>query len=122
MALATFPMDGVFGPIAGSAERGSQCRVLRAEFGDGYSQRAADGINSVRDTYAVSWEGLSRTDANTIDTFLRTHGGHTAFKWTPPGASASRNWLCSEWRVRHSSATLDAITATFVEDFSVPPP
>jgi phage-related protein len=75
----------------------------------------------VRDTYSVSWEGLTRSDANTIDTFLRTRGGHEAFKWTPPGTIVSRNWLCTEWRVRHYSATLDTVTATFVEDFSVPP-
>lgn len=112
MALP-FPL--AIGPTQ-SASRSSATRVLRADFGDGYSQRAADGINSVRDTYTLSWEGLTRTDATTCDTFLRNRGGYEAFLWTPPGGS-EKKWVCSEWQVRHATATLEHLSATFVEVF-----
>lgn len=108
-----FPMP--YNPTT-SASRASKPRVLRADFGDGYSQRAADGINAVRDTYTVSWENITRTEANTADAFLRARGGWDAFYWTPPGGT-QKTWTCEDWKVTHTTATLDSLSATFVEVF-----
>lgn len=111
--LYSFPL--AYGPTT-SASRAAQAKVLRADFGDGYSQRAADGINTVRDTYTLSWENITRTEAQTCDTFFRARGGYEAFWWTAPGQS-QKKWICSDWQVRHSTATLDSLSATFVEVF-----
>ena len=113
MSLLSFPL--AMGPTT-SASGNSEARVLRANFGDGYSQRVADGINAVRQTYEVTWEGLDRTDAQTVDTFLRNRGGHEAFLWTAPGGTL-KAWTCERWRVTHATATLDDVAATFVEVF-----
>jgi len=112
----TFPYSTA--PTTG-ASRQVQARVLKAEFGDGYSQRVGDGINTIRYVYAVSWENISRTDANLIDTFFRARGGHQSFYWTAPGEASPRLWVCETWQRTHSTATLDSISATFTEVFDL---
>jgi phage-related protein len=116
MPLLTFPYS--FGPTT-SAQKSTEAKTLRAEFGDGYTQRVADGLNSVRDTYSVSWEDISRTDARLIDDFLRARGGFEAFLWTPPGATVSKKWICESWSVTNASTVLDSVSATFVEVFDL---
>lgn len=60
-------------------------QVSEAQFGDGYAQAAAAGLNNVQDTWAFDIEG-HRTDDQlaAIEAFLRAHGGATSFLWTPP--------------------------------------
>ena len=52
-------------------------RVKRADFGDGYSQRAVDGLN---------------TNADTIENFMIARGGSDVITYTLPLESASLKW------------------------------
>lgn len=116
MPTLTFPY--ALGPTT-SASKQSEAKTLKADFGDGYTQRVGNGINNVRDTYTLSWEDISRTDAKTIDDFLRARGGWDAFYWTAPGATVAKKWICEQWSVTNASTVLDSVSATFIEVFDL---
>jgi phage-related protein len=96
-----------------------QTRVLKAEFGDGYGQRVADGLNPIRYTYNLSWDNLEDTDADTIEDFLIERGGYKAFYWTPPRSAVALKWVCETWTRVHTTAVLDTVQATFVQVFDI---
>ena len=45
-------------------------RVLTAKFGDGYEQRIKDGINSLQETYSLSFKTRTKEDIDDIVFFL----------------------------------------------------
>lgn len=99
--------------------RTTRARVLRAGFGDGYSLRAGDGLNSVVSSWSVVWNALTPEEADYIDSFLVVRGGHEAFAWTGPGEEQLRLWTCENWtrapqRAGNARAT---IVATLEEAF-----
>ncbi|NII53590.1 phage tail protein [Luteibacter sp. SG786] len=58
-------------------------RVLKSQFGDGYSQEAADGINNKVQSWPLQFFG-SGIQIDEITAFLDRHAGATGFLWTPP--------------------------------------
>jgi phage-related protein len=105
-------------PVAG-ASVSPDVRILKASFGDGYSQRSADGINNIVDRYELTWENIDRAEANTILAFLKARAGIESFYWTPPGETVERLWLCEKWQRTHVTAVLDTVSATFIESFDL---
>jgi phage-related protein len=57
-------------------------RVRKAQFGDGYAQTAADGLNNVVKTWPLTFRGHSAA-INPITAFVESHVG-VSFFWTPP--------------------------------------
>lgn len=60
-------------------------RILNAEFGDGYSQTAPDGINNEIREVTVQYKNLKTTEYETVIGFLRGLKGAYKFKFTPHG-------------------------------------
>lgn len=90
-------------------------RVLEAKFGDGYVQRAADGIHHIERTFEAVWRGIPLADLDTLVAFFRERGGVEAFEFTLPGETAARLWRCERWREQRVSASRANLTATLVE-------
>jgi len=59
-------------------------RVLTATFGDGYEQRIADGINTLTETYSLSFKTRLKADIDDIVAFLDSKKGVTNFTLTLP--------------------------------------
>lgn len=59
-------------------------RVLSAQFGDGYKQALQDGINNLKDTWAVVFDPSPIAQMAAIKAFLAAKAGATSFTWTPP--------------------------------------
>lgn len=97
----------------GGGDKAVEPRVLRVDFGDGYSQRAGDGLNTMLDRITATWGLLTPAQADEIEAFFRARGGHEAFWWTPPHESDPRKFICVSWRRRWARAGYDAITAVF---------
>ena len=57
--------------------------VLSAQFGDGYSQRLANGINNESGSWPLSFVG-DDDFIGAIVAFIRAHKGAQSFYWTPP--------------------------------------
>src|SRR4051794_9813207 len=64
-------------------------RSIQMRLGDGYSQRAPDGLNPVEWKGNIVYENMSLTDFTTLVTFLDTIGSWGTFDYQPPGASGA---------------------------------
>ncbi|MDY6958075.1 MAG: phage tail protein, partial [Halobacteriota archaeon] len=108
--------DLPFEPLReGSSRKTVTPRVLRNDFGDGYSQRAADGLNYVPQVWDLKWI-LNGTDSDTLITFFETKGGHTAFNWTPPRGTAGK-YVLLEWTETPIDTQANIITARITQEY-----
>jgi phage-related protein len=98
-----------------SAQTRREPRVLVARFGDGYEQRAAGGINANPQIWTLEFAG-TRAEIDTIETFLVTKAGITAFTWTPSGGSEIKV-VCREWQRTHMAGSVSQLSATFEQVF-----
>lgn len=90
-------------------------RVLRANFGDGYSQRAGDGLNAQLRTFQVAWSDFSDVDIATLQDGFRALGGYQAFNWTPPKDSLPGKFIAPTWKKSASRPNASSLTASFQE-------
>lgn len=102
-------------PIAPSIEttRSIKPRVLMADFGDGYTQRAPDGLNAQMETITVAWSRLKPADAATIVAFLSARAGAEAFLWTAPRDSTPKLWIAESWERGYPNQTHESVRASF---------
>jgi phage-related protein len=95
-------------------------RVSTTQFGDGYAQRAPDGINNMPRRWALQFRACGLAQGDEIVAFFRTHGGYKAFDWTPPRETVTAAWVCKSWRRSLPNALGESdISATFEEDFAL---
>lgn len=90
-------------------------RVRRAQFGDGYSQRSRDGINSRTSSWSLSFTNRSQAEADAIIAFLDARGGVEAFTFDLPGENSGRLYVCEDY-ARTPGGTLFGVSATFKEE------
>lgn len=91
-------------PYSYLVSKTTKARVLSANLGDGYTQRAKDGLNSISDEWSISWD-VNETNADTLTDFFVTHGGADSFDWTPPTEGSSKKWVASSWDKKPSKVT-----------------
>lgn len=109
MTLQTFTP-----PIPPSSTRKKpKLKLLRADFGDGYSQVTPAGLNHNRTILELSWEVLTADQANVITSFLETHGG------TDPFLYQGTKFTCEVWEDAIGRAGLHSISATFEQSFAL---
>lgn len=88
-------------------------RVRTARFGDGYSQRVAEGINPINQTWNLQFNSRPIDEANIIEEFFRTKSGVSSFTWLPTGESVEVKVICQKWSKTYESHISANITATF---------
>ena len=110
--MATFPS---ITPTYG-AQKTSQPKVRRVQFGDGYEQRLTFGLNQNPKSWSLTWE-VSETDADTIETFLDARAAQESFDWTAPGEEGSSKYVCAEWSKSIPYLTRATVQATFMQVF-----
>lgn len=71
--------------------------ILQAVFGNGYVQRARDGINNIPEAWDVSYDDLEDDDANTLEAFFEGLGGVDPFTWDPNPKGVTANYVATEW-------------------------
>lgn len=69
-------------PAYGASETRAP-RLIGAAFGDGYGQRARDGLNHDPQTWTLRFS-LDRDDTEAIEAFLYARGGDEWFYWSNP--------------------------------------
>lgn len=92
--------------------------LLKADFGDGYTQVAPRGINNVRKVYDMSWDVLFPDEADEIIVFLEQQKGSNPFFFIVPGTSKQVKFTCETWSDQTNAAGFRAVTATFRQNFS----
>ena len=100
-----------------ASSKAVKTRTLVANFGDGYTSRAGDGIHTIKEEWSVQWAGLDATSANTIISFLEAKEGYEAFAWTGFRESSPKKYICKEWNESYHGNSLTSISATFEQVF-----
>lgn len=91
-------------------------RNLEAKFGDGFTQRAGDGINDTYDSWSLTFTGSDEL-VGPVKGFLDKHSGRRLFKWTPP-LSDEKYFVADEgYQLVPHGAGLYTLTVTFNQDF-----
>jgi phage-related protein len=91
-------------------------RVRQVSFGDGYEQRTADGINTIRALWSLSFNTRTDAERDAILGFFEARAGIEAFDWTPPTGSAGK-FVCREWTTSLERFGINNITVTFEQVF-----
>lgn len=114
MALLTFTPS--IGPSPGTTHK-PNIKVLSAEFGDGYSQPTPDGINHIKRTVQLRWDGVPYEVMEEIVDFFYRHGATKPFYYRPFGERHTLKWICKEWQHSADGGVLK-ITATLEQSFT----
>jgi phage-related protein len=88
--------------------------ILKARFGDGYSQVAQDGIKMQR--WPLSFDGGIDMIQPIID-FLDRHAGWKSFYWTPPGTSFPILFRAEKYNLVSSGGGVYSLSVEFVQVF-----
>jgi phage-related protein len=117
MASPTF--DPPKPPQIGTS-RGLDQAVDQADFGDGYDQTTASGLNSFRDTVPLVWNAVTVADAELIEVFYRQVGKTDPFWYALPGRSgAAVKWKFTEKLQRDDiDGGLQRVSTTVRQDFT----
>lgn len=73
-------------------------RINIAQFGDGYEQRLADGINYMQTEFDLSWEAREELVIMAMDDFLSATTPK-AFPFQHPVTKQIINVFCDEWNI-----------------------
>ena len=65
-------------------------RTTTIQYGDGYVQEVADGINTLDETWQLSFTLRTKAVIQSIDDFLSAQKGVTSFDWTAPDGKTSK--------------------------------
>lgn len=108
-------------PLAPSADSGKKVavRIKRSDFGDGYTQRSKDGLNTIDKKYTFNWNVLTPAQVDEIEAFFEARGGYEAFFYTPPRESVPVKFICIEWSRGYSNGEADSVSATFEKVFDI---
>lgn len=93
--------------------------VNSINYGDGYRQASARGINADRRRVTLVWSTLTHTNADTIETFFAGLGGYQNFDYQVPGQSAQLRWVCATWTRSEVSDLISAITAELTQVYDL---
>lgn len=89
--------------------------VTSAKFGDGYEQRASNGINTTAGTWSLTFT-RQRSIGLAILTFLRGCKGVESFNWTNP-FNETGVYVCRSWNPSPMKGGFIEITAEFEQVF-----
>lgn len=88
-----FSVGGSLGNVTPdkSMTRSTKPQVLIASFGDGYEQRAIDGINHFKETYVATFRTRPESEIDDIVTYLESTNGVADFDFTFPDTNSAGN-------------------------------
>ena len=92
--------------------------IQSVQFGDGYEQRSADGINHMRQVWVIPFDEVDDLVADDMIQFLRDHKGYIAFNYVPLRSTAAIRVVCKQWSRSHNGVGTSSMRATFRQDFA----
>ncbi len=113
MAISTFAPP--IAPSPGTAFK-PKIAINQADFGDGYTQASAKGLNHIRENVDLRWDGLTEAQFVEIRTFFEEHGGYIPFLYQLRARAVPMSWTCAEWS--GSDGWPWTFTCKLVQDFA----
>jgi len=105
--------------ISQDSQATREYKTIETQYGNGYSQRAADGINSIQDSWNITWDNLNATDFATVLTALDTAKGTDYLTWTAPGDGSSKKFICKKVTKRALSGAIYSVSAELTQVFDL---
>lgn len=93
-------------------------RTTSVQFGDGYQQESAEGINNKKEEYSVRVHAYE-AEAKKIKDFFDRHNGYKAFFWTPPLGTIGL-YRCNDATPVPQGGGLYLFTGTFKKSYAAP--
>ena len=118
MALGFADLNSVQRIPDKSFSTNSKPRILKIQFGDGYEQRIAEGINNLTQNYSITFNNRPKEVIDDIIAFFINKGGTTAFDFTYPdsnagGGETTVKVVCEDFNQTYSYNDFYSCTATF---------
>jgi phage-related protein len=99
-----------------SAELAVNPRIAKVEFGDGYAQRIAKGLNTQLERVSLTFSGRTDQEAAEIAAFFKKKGGVTPFTAQIGFSSPVKKYVTEgEWTFNYAQYNYNTITVTFQE-------
>ncbi len=115
-----FDVGGTLGVVAPDKgfSRNNEPKVHIAEFGDGYEQRLAHGINNIKQSFSVSFANRPKDEIDDIVAFFESKKGATAFNFIFSDSNAGGNEetvkvVCEKWDQTWAYDDFYNLSATF---------
>lgn len=96
-----------------------ELRIIKTDFGDGYTQATRDGLNHQRRVATLRWEIIEGQHADEIEAFLKERGGDRPFLYRVPREDTPTRWTCADWTITRLRAGLASVDAVFRQDFGL---
>lgn len=97
-----------------NASGDAEFRIKELQFGDGYPQRAPDGIHIDLRSYNLEFKGDPEY-VQGLDDFFTRHKGVTSFKWTAPDRKDERLYVCRGLKQRFINAKMRSLSVEIRE-------
>lgn len=95
-------------------------RTRRVEFGDGYSTRKRKGINSVPQTWSLTWNAIPEATGELLRSFFESLGGVDIIEWIPYGQTDELKWTASDdFNLEPSGYNLVNCSVTLRQEFDL---
>ena len=103
-------------PVDKGFTRQSTPKIHMADFGDGYTQRIADGINNLQQTMEVSFSTRPKAEIDDLVAFFESLGGVNKFEMTIDDTNGAETIkvLCQQWSQTWAFDNFYSLSATFV--------
>ena len=125
MAFGIYKADG--GNITGFSapvqpdkgmSRSTTSRTLTAQFGDGYEQRLADGINTLNQIMRVNFTTRPKAEIDDLVAFFESLGGVSRFKFDLEDSNEGSSTetilcVCDSWNQTWVFENFYSLTTTF---------
>ncbi|MEO9788586.1 MAG: phage tail protein [Aurantimonas coralicida] len=96
-----------------------EVKILKSEFGDGYTQASPQGLNHIRKVVEATWDVLDRAERDYIIDFFMERAGYQPFWFQMPHDAAATKWIVESWSDTVISGGFHRVTATFRQSFSL---
>lgn len=103
--------------ISQASSGGTEFRSIETVYGNGYSQRAPDGINNSVASWEVSWENVTADEFSTITTAIEAAKGVDYFTWQAPGDAASKKWVVGKYSKQAMSGNIYTVSCSLKQVF-----
>lgn len=93
--------------------------IQKMQFGDGYSQRLTNGLNSKPVKTEFNWSYLTEVQMKVYDDFAKAHASGEAWLFQFPDEDAPRAFFITKWRVKRVQYNVYTVTYSVEEVFDV---
>jgi phage-related protein len=105
--------------ISQSSENTTSFKIIEAKYGNGYGQRARDGLNSNVGSWTIDYEHLLAGEYAVVIAAFDAAASVDYFTWQAPTDVVSKKWIVKEYTRRASSGDLYSISATLEQVFDL---